>query len=86
VRILTPRRLLSSPEQGGCISSTTRTHSNSFNVNDAGVKSGDVVAYDLAQGKFAQYAINVRKALAVPAIAAKRVEGWRYQEWMRTWL
>ena len=53
----------------------------SFNVNDAGVKSGDVVAYDLAQGKFAQYAVNVRKALAVPAIARKRVEGWRYQEW-----
>jgi hypothetical protein len=50
----------------------------SFNVNDAGVKSGDVVAYDLAQGKFAQYAVNVRKALAVPATARKRVEGWRY--------
>ena len=71
--------LLSSPEQGGCIDDPDTQYS--FNVNDAGVKSGDVVAYDLAQGKFAQYAVNVRKALAVPAIARKRVEGWRYQEW-----
>jgi hypothetical protein len=42
---------------------------------ETGWVPGDLVAFDLVDGPAAQYASNLRKAMAVPAIARKRVEG-----------
>src|SRR6266700_4617739 len=42
--------------------------------DDETFTSGQLVAYELAQGSCAKYAVNLRKVLAVPFIAHLRVE------------
>jgi hypothetical protein len=52
--------------------------STKYSFHESGFCSGDVVAFDLADGPAAKYAVNLRKALAVPAIAHLHVEGFKY--------
>lgn len=52
-----------------------------FLFYESGFCGGDLVAYDLAQGKYAQYAVNLRKAMRVPSVVRQRVTGWTYQEY-----
>ena len=52
--------------------------STKYSFTESGFASSDLIAFELADGPGAPYAFNLRKAMAVPSIARKRVESWSY--------
>ena len=52
-----------------------------FSFTESGFTPGILVAFDLADGPAAQYAVNLRKALRVPAFVHGRIVSWKVVEW-----